>query len=338
MAKTKKMNSQRLYYLDILRFVGALGVIGIHASCKEIYTDFLSYNWYVSSIFDSLVRWAVPIFVMISGALFLQPTKEISLKNLITKNISRLLIVYLFWWLSYAILSSAWIFIFDKTFIFSLKEPYYHLWFLPMLMGVYLFIPILRKISTDEKLIFYYLIVWYIYISGSFFFIFIDAPQIKELFNINSIIGYLGYFLLGYYISIHSISKKQQRIIYALGLLGLFITILGYICLSIYSGASATCFFKELSPHVILTTSALFVFIKEKSTNLSHKSLYFINHVRKDLFGIYLIHPAYLLICNIFRNTCNHIITIPLSIIIAFIFSLYTSKLLRKTPLKKFVE
>ncbi len=333
------MNTQRVYYLDILKIIATLGVICIHTSCKELYTEFISYNWYLSAIFDGLARWSVPIFVMVSGGLFLNPQKEISKKRIITKNISRLLIVYLIWWILYSVLNTIWAFIFDNTFIFSLKKPYYHLWFLPMLIGVYFLIPILRKITTDKKLTIYYLIIWFIYISGSFIFI-NKVPQISNLFSINIVIGFSGYFLLGHFISTYSISKKQSRIIYLLGFVGLLITVLGCIIPSIYLGKTYLKFFEYLSPNAILVSTALFVFIKEKSMNLSQRSINFINNIRNDLFGIYLIHPVYILIFNhdMFMNLCNHIITIPVCIIVVFTFSLYTTKLLRLTPIRKIVE
>ena len=333
------MNSQRIYYLDVLKIIATLGVICIHTSSKELYTEFISYNWYLSAIFDGFARWSVPIFVMVSGALFLNPQKEISTKRLITKNISRLLIIYLLWWILYSVLNTVWGLIFDNTFVFTIKKPSYHLWFLPMLIGVYFLIPILREIATNKKLTLYYLTIWFIYISGGFAFT-KDIPQISGLFSINSIIGYSGYFLLGYFISTYSISKKQSRIIYLLGFLGLLMTILGCILHSIYLGETCFKFFEYLSPNTILVSTALFVFIKEKSIILSHRGLNFINNIRKDLFGIYLIHPAYLLIFNhdMFMNLCNHIITIPACIIVVFTFSLYTTKLLRLTPIRKIVE
>ena len=332
------MKAQRLYYLDVLRFIATLGVICIHVSSKEIVSSLASYNWYLSVSFDGLVRWSVPIFVMISGTLFLNPAKEISTKDIITKKISRLLMAYLFWWIFYSALVMAWHYVFDDVFVFSLK-PHYHLWFLPMLMGVYLLIPFLRKISPDKKILSYSLLIWFVYISGSFIFL-NDDTQISDLFRLNSVVGYSGYFLLGYFISTHSVSKKQSRIIYALGILGLLMTISGCVFSSVYFDRTDLRFFEPLSPNVILTSMALFVFVKEKSTNKSSIKNKFINYVRHDLFGIYLIHPVYILIFNhdMFRNICNHIVTIPAVIVVVFIFSLYTTKLLRLTQLRKIVE
>ena len=330
--------TSRVHYLDSLRIIATIGVICIHVSSKEIYSALASYNWYLSVIFDGLVRWSVPIFVMISGTLFLNPSKQISHRDIIKKNILRLLLAYISWWIFYSVLVTACHFVFDNTFALTLT-PHYHLWFLPMLIGIYFLIPIIRKISTDKKITLYCLTIWFIYISGSFIFI-NEVAQISELFSINIVIGFSGYFLLGHFISTYTLSRKQIKIIYILGVLGLVITIAGCILSSLYSKQTDLRFFEYLSPHTILTSTALFVFIKEKSNGISLKKIKFINYIRKDLFGIYLLHPIFILIFNhdIFRNLCNHIITIPVVITMIFIFSLYTSKLLRLTPLRKIIE
>ena len=95
---------QRKFYLDFLRLVATLGVIFLHVSAKEYHMYFLTYDWYLSVIGDSMVRWSVPLFVMISGALFLNPDKNITYKDILKKYIPRLLIAYVGWSLIYTIL------------------------------------------------------------------------------------------------------------------------------------------------------------------------------------------------------------------------------------------
>ncbi len=56
--------------------------------------DIASFKWQVFNFFDSIVRWAVPIFVMISGALFLGRNSNI--EKLYKKNILRIITFFLF--------------------------------------------------------------------------------------------------------------------------------------------------------------------------------------------------------------------------------------------------
>ena len=67
--------TQRFLYLDILRVVAAAGVIIAHVSAQNWYRSSLapvdSIMWQSFNFYDGIVRWCVPLFIMISGALFL---------------------------------------------------------------------------------------------------------------------------------------------------------------------------------------------------------------------------------------------------------------------------
>ena len=87
---------KRIYWLDLLRIISILSMILLHVAASFWYVSpSNSYNWIIMNIYDSLVRFCVPVFLMISGALFLSQ-KEINIKKLYTKNILRLLISLIF--------------------------------------------------------------------------------------------------------------------------------------------------------------------------------------------------------------------------------------------------
>lgn len=68
---------QRLWNLDILRIVSIAAVVIIHTASQYLgKLDVTSPYWEIFNFYDGIVRWAVPVFVMISGALFLNPAKE----------------------------------------------------------------------------------------------------------------------------------------------------------------------------------------------------------------------------------------------------------------------
>ena len=78
--------TSRIYYLDILRILATIAVIGIHVSAQGWYSEPIERDtWSIFSAWDAAVRWAVPGFVMISGALFL--TREIDMKRVYSHNI-----------------------------------------------------------------------------------------------------------------------------------------------------------------------------------------------------------------------------------------------------------
>lgn len=90
-----KNNSQRDYNMDLLRILASLMVIVIHVSAYNFLdTPTKSIEWLSYDMYDSIVRSAVPIFLMISGAFFLNDKIQNNLKKLYTKNIFKLVLVF----------------------------------------------------------------------------------------------------------------------------------------------------------------------------------------------------------------------------------------------------
>src|SRR5574344_2350792 len=68
------MESKRPYvaYFDLLRVVAIFTVVAVHLSAQHWPdVDVHSRAWFAFNLYCSLGKWSVPIFVMISGALFL---------------------------------------------------------------------------------------------------------------------------------------------------------------------------------------------------------------------------------------------------------------------------
>ncbi len=109
----------------------------LHLGAQNWYTtDVKSFAWNTFNFYDSIVRWAVPSFVMISGALFLQ--RDIPFKKFFSKYIFRIVTAFLFWSFVYAVANYAK----NKDIIKALGHfimGHYHLWFLFMITGLYIY-------------------------------------------------------------------------------------------------------------------------------------------------------------------------------------------------------
>lgn len=94
--ESNKAQTERTVYLDYLRVLATFAVMIIHISSVNWYsTDVNGYDWQVLNFYDSIVRWGVPIFVMISGSIFLN--REIYMKRIYSKNILRLVVAFVVW-------------------------------------------------------------------------------------------------------------------------------------------------------------------------------------------------------------------------------------------------
>ncbi|MEG2929604.1 MAG: acyltransferase family protein, partial [Oscillospiraceae bacterium] len=92
------ISKERIVYLDLLRIFSIFCMILLHVSASKWYTTSVnSFEWQVLNIYDILVRFCVPVFVMISGAFFLDANREYTIKKLFSKNILRIIVAFIFW-------------------------------------------------------------------------------------------------------------------------------------------------------------------------------------------------------------------------------------------------
>lgn len=88
------MKKKRITWIELLRIVACIGVIGIHAASqhfRDIPLD--SSAWRASNFYHGINRFAVSVFIMISGTLYLDSKRKWSLKKLWTKNIFQLVVL-----------------------------------------------------------------------------------------------------------------------------------------------------------------------------------------------------------------------------------------------------
>jgi surface polysaccharide O-acyltransferase-like enzyme len=89
-------------YYYWIRIYSSFGVILIHVSAQNWYKTFRGqYEWEIFNFYNSIVRWSIPEFFMISGALFLN--KSSFIKKIFKKNVMKIGISYIFWSLVYCI-------------------------------------------------------------------------------------------------------------------------------------------------------------------------------------------------------------------------------------------
>ena len=221
------LSSNRIIQFDALRVLAALAVVWLHTSAQRWVICYPSAEWIIRNFNDSLVRWCVPLFVMISGALFLDPYKKIKIKDLYTKNIVRIILIFLFWSFIYEAYSGT-LSCGLKCFILNTIHGPFHFWFLKMLIGLYITIPILRTIISNKMIEQYFIgislitsflvpmLLFLIEHINYNFYIFVEKNY--DEFEIKIALGYLGYFVLGHYLMNIKIKEALKYCICTLGI------------------------------------------------------------------------------------------------------------------------
>ena len=347
-----------IVYFDVLRVIAILAVITLHVAAAHFSdTGVFSFTWEMSNMWNGLMRWGVPVFVMISGALFLDPAREIGFRKLYSKNIFHVGGVLLFWSVAYAVLG--FVTGASKGSIEKLAAHvvlgHYHLWFLYMLLGLYIIVPLLRPICKEKTLLRYFLVL-------SLFFSFLLGAVVKIGTGLNLLmphavftkglqvlrilmeqriffhftLGYVAYFVLGYYIHQLTLSAAQRKVIYLLGILSGIFSVLFTRLVSqsagarfdFYSGGNVTL-------PVLFEALAVFVFVKYHAAALPEKGISVFAYLSKRVLGIYLVHAAVqgcLSKLGLSSAGFNALISIPLIALLVFCLSWIGTEVIRKIP------
>lgn len=144
---------QWLVYGDAMRVLGVLAVVLVHTCDMVMFSGSASRcEWWVANVVDATGRWAVPVFIMLSGALLLHPSRQESAGRFYRRRLARLGAPIAFWSAFFILFSlfvtrwasAAWN---DPNSIWKdlLKgRPYVHLHFVFRLAGLYAITPMLR--------------------------------------------------------------------------------------------------------------------------------------------------------------------------------------------------
>lgn len=337
--------------VDLIRTVAIVLVIVLHASTETVtVADQMSPEgvtlWWTTNIYDSLARPAVPLFVMLSGALLLQPAKlDEPLGVFFKKRLNRIALPFLFWGIAYF----AWrAFVNGETLTANsilqgvLTGPYNHFWFLYLLVGLYLLTPVLRVLVAHIKrrTFSFLMILWFLGTA------IVPLLGLVGDYHLNSnvfiVTGWLGYFLLGAY-SIET--RVRSTILYTVLTLGFAWTIIGtYLIVGTIGERVSHFFYDAASFSMIGASFALFLLLSAVPPNtleeLFPRGNRLLRLISQSTIPIYLFHVMVLESLQkgffgfqISLSTMNPVLEIPLITVITLLICLVVIYPLKKIPI-----
>lgn len=195
------MMKHRNIQLDVIRCVALFLIVLCHTNIglENAAPYIVKLKWFVG-------KCGVPLFLIISGYLNLPMKYED--KEFISKRFKRVFLPFLFWSILYVVLD---LIIHNRTFsvnIFSedcfLIASSAHLWYIYAILALYLITPIISEYfqKCSKNMFQFYLSIWlmsalftyYYHWTGHAFF---DHNFTYVTYYLG---GYLGYYILGYYI------------------------------------------------------------------------------------------------------------------------------------------
>lgn len=267
---------KRLIYIDLIKIFAMLGPIFIHITAQVFYDcSVYSNRFFALSMFNSLGRCGVNLFVMCTGVLLLG-NKELTKRKIFSKYIPRFLLSFIIFNFIYSLVYNN--FDFTYTFInWYKKVNSAHLWYLVMIIVIYMVIPILNVFVNNAKRddLKYFLILAFVFQSVLYFAQNVEFLSWTKAYykyvNLPVVSGYVGYLILGYYLNKYRISNKTKITTILTGMISLAILIFGNIIYSRYIGEADTFFSSNFAPFVDLYSLAMFIIIKELYFKLKDK-------------------------------------------------------------------
>ena len=201
---------KRILYLDILRIIACVMIVLMHSQRPGmgIHDWFLSGSSYITAA-------GIGLFFMISGALILGKAKtlaegkELDTFTFLKHRLLKIIVPLAFWSLLYWSLSSI-----DASGLGVM-------WFLWTIGGLYLLSPILLRWLQHASLheVELYLCIWSISLLYPFLklIILVGEGDTSWIYYFH---GYVGYFILGYYLSIMPMERLRK---YLWGFVALFL-------------------------------------------------------------------------------------------------------------------
>ncbi len=331
--------------LDIARILAVFAVVMVHCSadfvslCNRNSAEFL-----VGNLLDSLSRLGVPLFLMISGALFLDESREVTIKGMISKNIKTLAIITIAWSIIYAVATPL---IHGtpfeiKTLIRSAVLGHYHMWYLYMIIGLYIAVPFLKKIVSKQnrKMVLFFILVSLVLqfalpIINMLCNLGLKLGIVSEFlskFSVGFFGGYLAYFLLGWYIANVGINSKWIRVsAYALGAVSLVLMIIYVQYTGDYLNA-----YSNLGALVFVYSASVFLALTRLKVSVTEKVGRHLANASKLTLGVYLVHILILdLIKKYFAYTSHPILYVVATYILTLCTSFLFCFALSKIPLIK---
>ena len=296
-----------IVWLDVLRLVAILMVIAIH--CTDPFNASPEsranpeFNFW-GSVYGSMLRASVPLFVMMTGFLLLPVRQEAS--TFYKKRIPRVLWPFLIWSVIYNLFP--WItgvlgikpevildffpysgeevmrqslpvsldYIAQIPFNFSIVDV--HMWYIYLLIGLYLYLPVfsawVEKASDKAKL--WFLGAWAVTLLLPYYNQFV-AKYLWGTCSWNAFgmlyyfAGFNGYLLLGHYLkNLEWSLKKTLAIGIPMFAVGYAVTFLGFrhiTALPEYTDEMLELFFTYCSLNVVMMTIPVFMLAKKVKVN-----------------------------------------------------------------------
>lgn len=293
---TNGLSGPRKQFLDVLRVLATCAVVLMHVLTGATDVTDASivpeYRSLLLSVMD-LVTWCVPIFLLISGYLFLNPERTLTYPVMIKKYCRRIALAILLFGVPYA---ASELVVTERTFrirmipealkMTLMGHTWSHMWYLYLILFLYLITPLLKKVLRVLPVWGVAAVMAVIFLGSSV------APFLNKVLDVNSIPVlpdggvYFLYYLCGYFFAVREVCVDKGRNVWLTAAVA--VLALGMILSRTLAGFSIQMAYNY--PFTVLLAVLLFA----AGWNGSIKKYRIPWQEAGALsFAVYLVHPVY---------------------------------------------
>lgn len=293
---TNGLSGPRKQFLDVLRVLATCAVVLMHVLTGATDVTDASivpeYRSLLLSVMD-LVTWCVPIFLLISGYLFLNPERTLTYPVMIKKYCRRIALAILLFGVPYA---ASELVVAERTFrirmipealkMTLMGHTWSHMWYLYLILFLYLITPLLKKVLSV-------LPVWGVVAMMAVIFLGSSvAPFLNKVLDVNSIPVlpdggvYFLYYLCGYFFAVREVCVDKGRNVWLTAAVA--VLALGMILSRTLAGFSIQMAYNY--PFTVLLAVLLFAAGWNGSIK-KHRIPW--QEAGALSFAVYLVHPVY---------------------------------------------
>ena len=293
---TNGLSGPRKQFLDVLRVLATCAVVLMHVLTGATDVTDASivpeYRSLLLSVMD-LVTWCVPIFLLISGYLFLNPERTLTYPVMIKKYCRRIALAILLFGVPYA---ASELVVAERTFrirmipealkMTLMGHTWSHMWYLYLILFLYLITPLLKKVLRV-------LPVWGVVAMMAVIFLGSSvAPFLNKVLDVNSIPVlpdggvYFLYYLCGYFFAVREVCVDKGRNVWLTAAVA--VLALGMILSRTLAGFSIQMAYNY--PFTVLLAVLLFAAGWNGSIK-KHRIPW--QEAGALSFAVYLVHPVY---------------------------------------------
>jgi len=264
-------------------------------------TDKNSGAWWTAAGINALTRFCVPIFILISGALLLAPRAGMPVRTFYRRRLRRVGIPLAAWSAFYlglrAFTAPEGLTLRQGAIDLATGKPYYHLYFLFVLAGLYVITPFLRLVVLNARprmVGLFAAVLLAIGVADQALSMLLKTGQTNA---VTQFLPYAGYFVAGWYLQQLPLTRRLVRGAAVAVVAGVALTTVGtWALMNLTPWADAYEYFvMPLSPSALMLALGAFVLFRslaESMPSLTGSTV--VRRLSELSFGVYLVHPAVL--------------------------------------------